>query len=84
MKRFVILFFLLTIFVFSIQAIAQELVLYFPFEGDGDTVKDESGKGNDGKFDNGKANRVASKDNVLDRRWSLPRKRELLCRRAIA
>ena len=65
MKRFVISFLLLTILVFSIQAIAQELVLYFPFEGDGDTVKDESGKGNDGKFDNGKANRVASKDNVF-------------------
>ncbi|MBM3241362.1 LamG domain-containing protein [Candidatus Poribacteria bacterium] len=65
MKRFVVSFLFLTILVFSIQVIAQELVLYFPFEGDGDTVKDESGKGNDGKFDNGKANRVASKDKVF-------------------
>ena len=65
MKRIVASFILVTIFVFSIQASAQEMVLYFPFEGDGDTVKDESGKGNDGKFDNGKANRVDSKSKNL-------------------
>ena len=32
------------------------------FEGSGDTVDDKSGKNNHGKFDNGGAKRVASKD----------------------
>ena len=63
MKRIVVSFIFVTILVLAIQAIAQEMVLYFPFEGSGDTVKDESGNGNDGKFDNGKANRVDSKAN---------------------
>ena len=47
-----------------VQARAQELVLYFPFEGRDNTkiVEDKSGKNNHGKFDNGKAKRVASKD----------------------
>ena len=44
------------------QATAQKLVLYFPFEGNGDTVDDKSGQNNHGEFDNGKAKRVASKD----------------------
>jgi len=61
MKHIVFSFIFITILVLSIQASAQEPVLYFPFEGNGDTVKDESGKGNDGTFDNGKAKRVASK-----------------------
>ena len=61
MKHF-ILFFLLAALFQPIQARAQELVLYFPFEGSGDTVDDKSGKNNHGKFDNGKAKRVASKD----------------------
>ena len=41
-------------------ATSQELALYFPFEGIGDTVTDESGNGNDGAFDVGHAQRVAS------------------------
>ncbi|MEC9259575.1 MAG: hypothetical protein VX541_13830, partial [Candidatus Poribacteria bacterium] len=61
MKHF-ILFFLLAALFQPVQARAQELVLYFPFEGSGDTVDDKSGKNNHGKFDNGKAKRVASKD----------------------
>jgi len=44
----------------STLAMSQELVLYFPFEGAGDTVTDESGNGNDGEFDNGAAQRVDS------------------------
>ena len=61
MKHF-ILFFLVAAFFQPVQARAQEQVLYFPFEGSGDTVDDKSGKNNHGKFDNGKAKRVASKD----------------------
>ena len=61
MKRFILFFLLATLFQ-PVQAGAQELVLYFPFEGSGDTVDDKSGKNNHGKFDNGKAKRVASKD----------------------
>jgi len=61
MKRSIYLLCMLTL-ILSTQAMAQELVLYFPFEGSGDNVTDESGSGNDGKFDNGKANRVDSKD----------------------
>jgi len=45
-----------------VRANAQKLVLYFPFEGSGDKVDDKSGQNNHGKFDNGKAKRVASKD----------------------
>jgi len=62
MKNFISLMFLTAMLLFSIGAMAQELVLYYPFEGTGDTVADESGKGNDGKFDVGGAKRVASKD----------------------
>ncbi|MEC8840316.1 MAG: hypothetical protein VX432_01860 [Candidatus Poribacteria bacterium] len=43
MKHF-ILFFLLAALFQPVQARAQELVLYFPFEGSGDTVDDKSGK----------------------------------------
>lgn len=63
MKRIVVSFILVTMLAVGTQVSAQEMVLYFPFEGSGDTVKDESGNGNDGTFDNGKANRVDSKDN---------------------
>ena len=62
MKRIVVSFILVTMLAVGTQVSAQEMVLYFPFEGSGDTVKDESGNGNDGTFDNGKANRVASKE----------------------
>ena len=61
MKRY-ILFFLLAALFQLVQVRAQELVLYFPFEGTGDKVDDQSGKNNHGKFDNGGAKRVASKD----------------------
>ena len=50
MKRSIYLLCMLTL-ILSTQAMAQELVLYFPFEGSGDNVTDESGSGNDGKFD---------------------------------
>ena len=50
------------VFMFSISVTAQEPVLYFPFEGTGNEVVDESGNGNDGEFDAGNANRVAGKD----------------------
>ena len=40
MKRIVVYFIFVTILVLSIHASAQEMVLYFPFEDDGDTVKD--------------------------------------------
>ena len=62
MKTLISAYLFIAILTFSTAAIAQELVLYFPFEGNGDTVTDESGKGNDGKLDNGKANRVDSQD----------------------
>ena len=54
---------LATIFLFSTKIMAQELVLYYPFEGTGDKAVDESGKGNDGSFDAGNAKRVPSKEN---------------------
>jgi hypothetical protein len=50
----------------STRATSQELVLYFPFEGAGDTVTDESGHGNDGEFDNGQAQRVDSLRDYLN------------------
>jgi len=50
------------VFLFPINIIAQELVLYYPFEGDGDEVTDKSGNENDGEFNEGGAIRVASKD----------------------
>ena len=53
------------------QANAQKLVLYFPFEGNGDIVDEKSGQNNHGKFDNGKAKRVASKDKNLAKLWNL-------------
>ena len=43
MKRY-ILFFLLAALFQLVQVRAQELVLYFPFEGTGDKVDDQSGK----------------------------------------
>ena len=61
MKRYMLFFLLVTLFQ-PVQTRAQELVLYFPFEDKGDNVEDKSGKNNHGKFDNGKAKRVASKD----------------------
>lgn len=46
-----------------LKAMAQELVLYYPFEeGGGNKVVDKSGKGNDGNFDKGDAKRVPSKE----------------------
>ncbi|MBC8456669.1 MAG: LamG domain-containing protein [Deltaproteobacteria bacterium] len=63
MKCFISLILLATIILFPTKIMAQELVLYYPFEGTGDKVADESGEGNDGEFDAGGAKRVASKDN---------------------
>ena len=63
MKYFISLILLVTIFLFSIKIMAQELVLYYPFEGTGDKVVDESDNGNDGSFDAGKGKRVPSKEN---------------------
>jgi hypothetical protein len=65
MKSIIVSLIWVTILAVSTQVSAAEMVLYFPFEGDGDTVKDESGKGNDGEFDNGKANRVESKSKIF-------------------
>jgi hypothetical protein len=62
MKSLIWGYFFVVILVLPSPALTQDLALYFPFEGSGDTVTDESGNGNDGKFDNGKANRVDSKD----------------------
>ena len=53
----------------STSVTCQELVLYFPFEGAGDTVTDESGHGNDGAFDNGGAQRVDSLRDYLNPRF---------------
>ena len=61
-----------------VQAGAQELVLYFPFEGSGDTVDDKSGKNNHGKFDNGKAKRVASKDKPFGKAMEFDKSRIIL------
>lgn len=63
MKYFISLMLLATMFLFSTRIMAQELVLYYPFEGTGDKVVDESNKGNDGSFDAGKGKRVPSKEN---------------------
>lgn len=62
MRFFVFLTLFVAVFLFPINIIAQELVLYYPFESDGDDVMDVSDNGNDGVFDAGGANRVASKD----------------------
>lgn len=62
MKNFIVLTIFLAI-LFPIRLMAQELVLYYPFESTGDKVVDESGMGNDGSFDQGNAKRVASKEN---------------------
>ncbi len=62
MKSFIHLILLATALLFCTRAAAQELVLYYPFEGTGGVVADESGKGNDGEYDAGGANRVDSKD----------------------
>jgi hypothetical protein len=62
MKRFIFLLFFVSVSALPIQVMAQELVLYYPFEGAGKTVTDQSGKDNEGKFDTGSDNRVASKD----------------------
>lgn len=63
MKCFISFMLLATILLFPARTMARELVLYYPFEGTGDKVADESGKGNDGSFDKGNAKRVASKEN---------------------
>ncbi len=47
---------------FTMELLAAELVLYFPFDETGDKVIDKSGKGNDGVYDRGKPKRVAGKD----------------------
>ena len=62
MKNFISLMFLAIMLLFATRAMTQELVLYYPFESDGDEVIDESGNGNDGNFDEGGAKRVASKE----------------------
>jgi len=62
MKYLISFLILATMFLFPIKTMAQELVLYYPFEGTGDNVVDRSGEGNDGEFDAGGAKRVASKD----------------------
>ena len=63
MRSFIPLMLFVFVFLLPAKIMAQELVLYYPFEGKGDdSVVDESGKGNDGKFDVGNARRVASKD----------------------
>lgn len=62
MRLFVFLTLFVAVFLFPINIIAQELVLYYPFEGDGDEVTDQSGNENDGEFDTGAAIRVPSKD----------------------
>jgi hypothetical protein len=61
-KSFIPLMLFAAMFLFSTKTMAQELALYYPFEGSGDSVEDKSGKGNDGEFDVGGAKRVASKD----------------------
>jgi hypothetical protein len=63
MNNFIVLTILVALILFPIRIMAQELVLYYPFEGTGDKVIDESGEGNDGSFDAGKGKRVASKEN---------------------
>ena len=55
-----LLLLMLATFGVATLATSQELVLYYPFEGAGDTVSDESGHGNDGEYDNGSAQRVDS------------------------
>jgi hypothetical protein len=62
MKNFIVLTILLALILFPIKITAQELVLYYPFEGTGDKVVDESGMGNDGSFDKGNAKYVAGKE----------------------
>jgi len=62
MRNLIPLMLLVLIFSFPIRTMAQELVLYYPFEGTGNIVLDESGKGNNGEFDAGNASRVDSKD----------------------
>jgi hypothetical protein len=62
MRSVIFLMLLVLVLSFPIRTVAQELVLYYPFEGTGDSVTDESGKGNDGEFDVGNAGRIASKD----------------------
>ena len=60
MKYFLIS--IVCILLFSINIVAQELVLYYPFDGDKDKATDKSGNGYDGKFDTGKINLVSSKE----------------------
>ncbi len=62
MRRLAYFMLFVAMFLFSVKAMAQELALYYPFEGSGDDVVDTSGNGNDGAFDVGGAKRVASKD----------------------
>ena len=60
------------------QANAQKLVLYFPFEGNGDTVDDESGQNNHGKFDNSKAKRIASNDKLFGKAMQFDKSRVII------
>ena len=60
------------------QANAQKLVLYFPFEGNGDTVDDESGQYNHGKFDNSKAKRIASNDKLFGKAMQIDKSRVII------
>ncbi len=62
MKNLANIFIFILTLLFINSVAAQELVLYYPFEGQGDDVLDQSGNGNDGSFDSGGASRVASKD----------------------
>ena len=50
MKCFVFLTILATLLLSPVKTMAQELVLYCPFEGTGDKAVDNSGKGNDGEI----------------------------------
>ena len=60
------------------QANAQKLVLYFPFEGNGDTVDDESGQNNHGKFDNSKAKRIGSNDKPFGKAMQFDKSRVII------
>lgn len=68
MKYFLIS--IVCVLLFSINIVAQELVLYYPFDGDKDKVSDKSGKGNDGKFDAGGLKLVTSKEPNLGQAMS--------------
>lgn len=71
MRLYVFLTLFVAVFLFPMNIIAQELVLYYPFEGDGDEVTDMSENGNDGEFDAGGAIRVPVKTLISGKLWNL-------------